>query len=77
MTSLQISWVNWMKGAENFEVAPGTAYSDIMIPTLDTIRSAYVIHMLITNKKPVCIVCFERILGSFLLVLRTNLIPAS
>ena len=42
-----------MKGAENYTVAPGISYSDIMVPTLDTIRSAYVIHMLITNKKPV------------------------
>ena len=42
-----------MRGSENFEVAANASYSDIMVPTLDTIRSAYIIHMLATNQCPV------------------------
>ena len=42
-----------MRGSENFEVAQNVSYSDIMVPTMDTIRSAYIIHMLATNQRPV------------------------
>lgn len=37
-----------------FTIAPETKFSDIMVPTLDTVRGAHLIEMLLTNNKTVC-----------------------
>ncbi|MEE6511728.1 hypothetical protein FKM82_018461 [Ascaphus truei] len=36
-----------------FSMAPDTSYSDIIVPTLDTVRMSHLLGMLLTNKKPV------------------------
>ena len=38
---------------EQYVVAPETKFSDIIVPTMDTIRSSYLLEMLLTNKKTV------------------------
>ncbi|XP_064422227.1 dynein axonemal heavy chain 1 [Latimeria chalumnae] len=48
-----VDWVSWMEAAPNFVIAPETRYSDIIVPTQDTIRMSYLLEMLLTNKKPV------------------------
>ena len=49
----QIQWVNWMDNLEAFDIAPETKFSDIIVPTKDTISSAMLIEMLLTNNKTV------------------------
>ena len=48
-----VGWKNWMAGREQFEVAPDAKFSDIIVPTLDTVRSAYLLEILLTNNKKV------------------------
>ncbi|GFS18450.1 dynein heavy chain 1, axonemal [Elysia marginata] len=47
----QVGWVNWLHGRDEYAVTAEMKYSDIMVPTIDTIRSTYIINAFITNKK--------------------------
>ncbi|KAM4652007.1 dynein axonemal heavy chain 1 [Discoglossus pictus] len=52
-TTKKISWVTWMDTSAPFIVAPDITYSDIIVPTMDTVRMSYLLGMLLSNKKPV------------------------
>ncbi|XP_056381079.1 dynein axonemal heavy chain 1 isoform X2 [Hyla sarda] len=52
-TRRKVCWVNWMESSAPFSIAPDTSYSDIIVPTLDTIRMSHLLGMLLANKKPV------------------------
>ncbi|XP_032892704.1 dynein heavy chain 1, axonemal [Amblyraja radiata] len=49
----KVHWVDWMVSAPEIEITPETNYSDIIVPTQDTIRMSQMLSMLLTNKKPV------------------------
>ncbi|KAK7127569.1 hypothetical protein R3I93_020220 [Phoxinus phoxinus] len=49
----KIQWVSWMKYAQKVVITPETRYSDIIVPTVDTVRMSFLIDMLLSNKKPV------------------------
>ncbi|XP_067287631.1 dynein axonemal heavy chain 1 isoform X1 [Pseudorasbora parva] len=49
----KIQWVSWMKYAQEVVITPETSYSDIIVPTVDTVRMSFLIDMLLFNKKPV------------------------
>jgi hypothetical protein len=42
-----------MKSAQNVVITPETSYSDIIVPTPDTVRISFLMDMLLSNKKPV------------------------
>ena len=42
-----------MEGFEDFVVDSGMQYADIIVPTMDTVRSSYLIELLLTNEKKV------------------------
>jgi len=42
-----------MKYAQKVVITPETRYSDIIVPTVDTVRMSFLIDMLLSNKKPV------------------------
>jgi hypothetical protein len=48
---LQVSWKNWLVGLAEFSIAPDTKFSDIIVPTIDNIRSSFIMEMLLINKK--------------------------
>nr|KAG5711095.1 hypothetical protein BaRGS_004739 [Batillaria attramentaria] len=48
-----VSWKNWLSGTPKYVVNPDMKYSDILVPTIDTVRSAYVIGLLVESKKPI------------------------
>lgn len=50
---IQVQWVSWMKNAKSVVITPETNYSDIIVPTADTVRISFLMDMLLTNKKPV------------------------
>ncbi|KAI7795154.1 dynein axonemal heavy chain 1 [Triplophysa rosa] len=49
----KVQWVNWMKYAQKVVINPETSYSDIIVPTVNTVRMSFLIDMLLSNKKPV------------------------
>ncbi|XP_048258404.1 dynein axonemal heavy chain 1-like isoform X3 [Haliotis rufescens] len=49
----KVQWLNWMHGLPSFSINPETRYSDIIVPTIDTIRNSYIIELLLLNKKTV------------------------
>lgn len=49
----KVQWVSWMKYAESVVITPETNFSDIIVPTADTVRMSFLLDMLLTNKKPV------------------------
>ncbi|XP_030585284.1 LOW QUALITY PROTEIN: dynein heavy chain 1, axonemal-like [Archocentrus centrarchus] len=49
----KVQWVSWMKYAESVVITPETNYSDIIVPTANTVRMSFLLDMLLTNKKPV------------------------
>ncbi|XP_005102124.3 dynein heavy chain 1, axonemal [Aplysia californica] len=46
-----LKWVNWMTDWAQFEVTSEMKYSDIMVPTIDTIRSSYILNLFIINQQ--------------------------
>ena len=42
-----------MEGAKEFTVDPRLRFSDIIVPTMDTVRSNFMVELLVTNSKPV------------------------
>ena len=53
MNLTQIKWKHWTKGMSPFKFNPTMQYSDIIVPTIDTIRTAYLTELLVNNKKQV------------------------
>ena len=49
----KVCWRNWMANVANVAITPETKFSDIIVPTIDTVRSAKIIEMLTSIKKPV------------------------
>ncbi|KAJ8395762.1 hypothetical protein AAFF_G00029990 [Aldrovandia affinis] len=49
----KVHWVSWMESAESLVITPDISYSDIIVPTLDTVRISFLTEMLLSNKKPV------------------------
>ncbi|XP_060604387.1 dynein axonemal heavy chain 1-like isoform X2 [Ruditapes philippinarum] len=49
----KIQWIGWMEGREVFNIPPETKFSDIIVPTIDTVRSSHLLEMLLVNKKTV------------------------
>ena len=48
-----------MYGTTKYEISLGMKYSDILVPTIDTVRSAHIIGQMVDIKKPVsaCVQC--------------------
>lgn len=49
----QIQWKNWLESSPNIEITPSTPYADIIVPTIDTIRTAALLEKLVVHKKQV------------------------
>ncbi|XP_067102135.1 dynein axonemal heavy chain 1 [Osmerus mordax] len=49
----KVKWVSWMNSAQDVVITPETSYSDIIVPTQDTVRMSFLMDMLLSNKKPV------------------------
>uniref|UniRef100_A0A3Q3E168 Dynein, axonemal, heavy chain 1 n=1 Tax=Labrus bergylta TaxID=56723 RepID=A0A3Q3E168_9LABR len=49
----KVQWASWMKSAKSVVITPNTSYADIIVPTADTVRMAFLMDMLLANKKPV------------------------
>ncbi|XP_019911214.2 dynein heavy chain 1, axonemal [Esox lucius] len=49
----KVHWVSWMKSAPSVVITQETSYSDIIVPTPDTVRISFLMDMLLSNKKPV------------------------
>lgn len=54
-----------MEGTE-FVVDSGMRYADIIVPTMDTVRSSYLIELLLTNGKKVSMLFIVYCIGHFL-----------
>lgn len=50
---LQIRWAHWLENAPTYSIAADAKFSDIIVPTIDTIRYAAVVEMLLTARKTV------------------------
>ena len=48
-----MQWVGWMDGIKDFEVDSNMRFSDIIVPTMDTVRGHFQLELLITNFKQV------------------------
>ncbi|KAF5403840.1 Dynein heavy chain axonemal [Paragonimus heterotremus] len=49
----KMSWVHWMHNMPELTIPPDIRYSDIIVPTIDNVRSSHLIEMLLVAKKPV------------------------
>ncbi|XP_066265764.1 dynein axonemal heavy chain 1-like isoform X1 [Branchiostoma lanceolatum] len=55
-TVKQIRWTSWMDGLPEVNISLEMRYSDIIVPTMDTIRGAAITELLLTNhKKVLCV----------------------
>lgn len=53
-TKSQIRWIGWMEDQPDFVVDPGMRFSDIIVPTIDTVRAHFLLELLINSNKQVC-----------------------
>jgi len=44
-----------MENLPEFSISADTKFSDIIVPTLDTVRSAFVLELLLTNNRTVSV----------------------
>jgi len=52
----EMRWINWMKNIPVPILSPEMSYSDIIVPTMDFVRGAYLIEkLLMNNKKVLCV----------------------
>lgn len=49
----QPRWKHWLADMAPYQIANDAKYSDILVPTIDNIRNAYVIEMLLRMDRPV------------------------
>ncbi|NXX67841.1 DYH1 protein, partial [Spizella passerina] len=50
---LQVHWEVWLEATAKFTMVPDTNFCDIIVPTMNTVRMAYLLELLLTNYKPV------------------------
>lgn len=49
----QPRWKHWLADLPPFQIANDAKFSDILVPTIDNIRNAYIIEMLLRMDRPV------------------------
>ena len=47
------SWIPWTNTIPNYDVPNGSSYTDIIVPTIDSIRNSYIIRLLLKSNKHV------------------------
>ncbi|VDM31966.1 unnamed protein product [Hydatigera taeniaeformis] len=50
---LKVHWEHWMKNVPSYQVDTNAKYSDILVPTLDSVRLVRVMELLLKNSIPV------------------------
>lgn len=51
--TFQMCWEKWLDSSAKFTMVPDTNYCDIIVPTMNTVRMAHLLELLLTNRKPV------------------------
>uniref|UniRef100_A0A8C3K8B9 Dynein axonemal heavy chain 1 n=1 Tax=Calidris pygmaea TaxID=425635 RepID=A0A8C3K8B9_9CHAR len=46
-------WEKWLDSTAKFTMVPDTNFCDIIVPTMNTVRMAHLLELLLTNRKPV------------------------
>ena len=49
-------WVKWMDVIDKFEIDPKLSFSEIIVPTNDSVRNSYLLDLLLSNDKHVLMV---------------------
>uniref|UniRef100_A0A8C5T8B7 Dynein axonemal heavy chain 1 n=1 Tax=Malurus cyaneus samueli TaxID=2593467 RepID=A0A8C5T8B7_9PASS len=49
----QVHWEVWLDATAEFTMVPDTNFCDIIVPTINTVRMAYLLELLLTNYKPI------------------------
>jgi dynein heavy chain len=49
-------WVPWMKIIDKYEIDPKLSFSELIIPTSDSVRNTYLLDLLLSNDKHVLLV---------------------
>ncbi len=56
-TKSKIQWVGWMADQPEFAVDPAMRFSDIIVPTIDTVRAHFLLELLVNSNKQVQYLC--------------------
>ncbi|XP_053845413.1 dynein axonemal heavy chain 1 [Vidua macroura] len=49
----EVHWEVWLDATAKFTMLPDTNFCDVIVPTMNTVRMAYLLELLLTNYKPV------------------------
>ncbi|NWU63519.1 DYH1 protein, partial [Pterocles burchelli] len=49
----EVRWEKWLDSMAQFTMVPDTNFCDIIVPTINTVRMAHLLDLLLTNHKPV------------------------
>lgn len=50
---MKFTWKQWMEDEPDFHLSTNVSFADIMVPTMDTVRSTYMLDLLLVNNIPV------------------------
>ena len=50
-TAEGVMWINWMKTQPTYEVPVGASYAQVIVPTIDSIRTNSLVNKLLSCKK--------------------------
>ena len=52
----QLLWVPWLDVVPEYVHNPETKFSEILVPTVDTVRTTWLLELMVTVKRPVVLV---------------------
>jgi hypothetical protein len=45
------AWIKWMETTDAFAIDPKLSFSEIVVPTMDSVRNTYLLHLLLMKGK--------------------------
>ena len=52
----QTKWIQWTKKVPKYVHDPDRKFSEILVPTVDTVRTRWLLELMVNNKQPVLLV---------------------
>ena len=56
LVKIVLSWEKWTESIEDIPLPKTISFNEIMIPTLDTVRYSYLLHLLVNHQVPMLLV---------------------
>lgn len=56
MAQTKGAWVKWMETTDAYAIDPKLSFAEVVVPTVDSVRNTYLLHLLLMKQKHVLMV---------------------